>query len=132
VVVTEQDVREMLAWENSGFWLAAVRFGARDSARLELLDAERVVDRSTKVQRDGANTALTLTPLEPIDHLAALVQPPRRPRHRYHGVLAPTSPPRAAATAVGRDAADDPSTSAELAATPAAPVLRVRAPARYL
>ena len=96
----------LLAWENSGFSLdAAVRVGAHDRAglerllrycarppfaleRLELLDAERVVYRLPRPQRGGA-TALTLTPLELIDHLAAqLVQrlaaapaaPPSRPR----------------------------------------------------
>lgn len=30
------------------------------------------------------------TPLELLDRLAALIPPPRRQRHRYHGVLAPT------------------------------------------
>jgi hypothetical protein len=78
----------MQAWENSGFSLdAAVRVGAHDRAglerllrygarppfaleRLELLDAERVVYRLPKPQR-GGSTALILTPLELIDHLAA-------------------------------------------------------------
>ena len=55
-----------------------------------------------RIQRDGA-TALTLTPLELIDPLAALIPPPRR-RHRYHGVLAPNAPLRAAAAVYGRDA----------------------------
>jgi hypothetical protein len=73
---------------NSGFSLdAAVRVGAQDRAglerrlrycarppfalaRLELLDAERVVYRLPKPQRDGT-TALTLTPLELINQLAA-------------------------------------------------------------
>ena len=54
-------------------------------------------------QRNGC-TQLTLTPLEFIDHLAALIPPPRLHRHRYHGVLAPNSPLRGAATAYGRDA----------------------------
>jgi hypothetical protein len=73
---------------NSGLSLdAAVRVGAHDRAglerllrycarppfaleRLELLDGERVLYRLPKPQRDGT-TALTLTPLELIDHLAA-------------------------------------------------------------
>lgn len=52
--------------------------------RLELLDAEHVVYRLPKPQRDGT-TALTLTPLslELIDQLAVLIPPPRRHRHRY-------------------------------------------------
>jgi hypothetical protein len=41
---------------------------------------------------------LMLTSLELIDHLAALIPPPRLRRHRYHGMLAPSSPLRAAAT----------------------------------
>ena len=37
-LIEPQDVREMLAWENSGFSLdAAVRVGAHDRARLERL-----------------------------------------------------------------------------------------------
>ncbi|WP_295540772.1 transposase [uncultured Thiohalocapsa sp.] len=89
----------------AGFSLdAAVRVGAHDRIglerllhycarptfaleRLERLDDERVVYRLPKPQRDGTK-ALTLTPLELIDHLAALIPPPRRHRHRYHGVLA--------------------------------------------
>jgi hypothetical protein len=108
-LIERDDVRDMLAWENSGFSLdAAVRVGAHDRAglerllrycarpafaleRLERLDDERVVYRSPKPQRDGI-TALTPTPLELIDHLAALIPPPRRHRHRYHGVLAPNAP----------------------------------------
>ena len=43
---------------------------------------------------------LTLTPLELIDRIAALVPPPRTHRHRYFGVLAPNSPPRSAVTAM--------------------------------
>jgi hypothetical protein len=43
---------------------------------------------------------LHLTPLELIARLAALVPPPRSHRHRYHCVLAPNSPHRAAAVAL--------------------------------
>jgi len=99
--------------------------------RLELLDAERVVYRLAKPQRDGT-TALTLTPLELIDHLAALIPPPRLHRHRYHGVLAPNSPLRAAAIAYGHAAADDPSARDEVAKPSAAPAPNARSPARYL
>jgi hypothetical protein len=51
---------------------------------LELLDAERVVYRVPKPQRDSTTAALTLTPLELIDQLAALILPPKRYRDRYH------------------------------------------------
>ena len=96
-LIERDDVCEMRAPRsptrpNSGFSLyAQVCAGAQDRAglerllrycarppfaleRLELLDDERVIDRLPKPQRDGT-TALTLTPLELIDHLAAqLVQ----------------------------------------------------------
>jgi len=67
---------------------------------------------SPKPRRDGT-TALTLRPLELIDHLAALI-PPRR-RHRHRGALAPNSPLRAAATAYGPETADAPSARDEIA-----------------
>jgi len=129
------DVRDMLAWGNSGFSLdAAVRVAAHDRAglerllryrarppfaleRLEVLDAERVFYRSPKPQRGGST---------------ALIPPPRRHRQRYHGVLAPNSPRRAAATAYGRDVTDDPSAPAPVAAPPGAPAANARSPARYL
>jgi hypothetical protein len=51
-----------------------------------------------KPQHDGT-TALTLTPLQLIDHLAAIIPPPWRHRHRSHGVRAPNAPLRAGAAA---------------------------------
>jgi hypothetical protein len=79
---------------------AAVRVGAHDRAglerllrycarppfaleRLELLENERVVYRLPKPQRDGT-TALSLTPLELIDHLAAQL---------VHSLAAAPAPP---------------------------------------
>ncbi|MGH8252059.1 MAG: transposase [Steroidobacteraceae bacterium] len=44
-------------------------------------------------------TELTLTPLELLDRLAALIPPPRRHRHHYFGVFAPHARLRARATA---------------------------------
>jgi len=41
-----------------------------------------------------------LTRLEPLERLAAPVPLPRWHRHRYHGVLASNSAPRAAVTAL--------------------------------
>jgi hypothetical protein len=135
--------------ENSGFSLdAAVRVGAHDRAglerllrycarppfsleRLELLDAERVVYRLPKPQRDGT-TALTLTPLELIDQLAALIPPPRRHRHRYHGVLAPNAPLRAAAIAFGREGAETTDSPTGVSLPPPTPASNARSPARYL
>jgi hypothetical protein len=70
-LIEPDDVREMLAWENSGFSLdAAVRVGAHDRAGLERLlrycarptfalerlvriDARQVIYRLPRTQRDG-------------------------------------------------------------------------------
>jgi hypothetical protein len=62
---------------------------------------------------------ITLTPLELIDRIAALVPPPRTHRHRYFGVLAPHSPHRAAVTAMAQDAAEQPAPPAQVQAEPA-------------
>ncbi len=40
----------------------------------------------------GGQTVLELTPFELLDRLAVLIAPPRRHRHRYHGILAPVCP----------------------------------------
>ena len=53
----------------------------------------------TTDKRGAKADQITLTPLELIDRIAALVPPPRTHRHRYFGVLAPNSPLRAAVTA---------------------------------
>ena len=57
---------------------------------------------------------MELSPLEFLDRLADLVPPPRKHRHRYHGVFAPNHPLRPAVTALAvgnvgkhRDAADE-------------------------
>jgi hypothetical protein len=148
-LIERDDVCDMRAWENSGFSLdAEVCVGAQDRAglerllrycarppfaleRLERLDDERVVYRLPKPQRDGT-TALTLTPLELIDQLAALIPPPRRHRHRYHGVLAPNAPLRAAAIAFGREVTDATGSPTVVSSPPRAPAPNARSPARYL
>ena len=72
-------------------------------------------------------------PLELRAHLAALIPPPRLHRHRYHGVLAPNSPLRAAATAYGRDEASSTEQPPPASASPpAAAVPSFHSPARYL
>ncbi len=45
--------------------------------------------RSRKSTRPGASGVVELTPFEFLDRLADLVPPPRKHRHRYHGVFAP-------------------------------------------
>jgi hypothetical protein len=64
-----------------------------------------------------------LTPLELLDRLALLIPPPRRHRHRYHGVFAPNAPLRAQVTVWLELPADTPSTSAA-APNPAEPSTR--------
>jgi hypothetical protein len=105
----KDDVKEMAAWSSGGgFSLdAAVRIEGHDRAglerllrycarppfaleRLERIDAQRLLYRLPKPRPDGC-TVVTLTPLELIQRLAALIPSPRAHRHRYHGVLAPNA-----------------------------------------
>ena len=53
----------------------------------------------TSDRRGAKVDELHLKPLELIERIAARVPPPRTHRHRYFGVLAPSSPLRAAAVA---------------------------------
>jgi len=103
---------DMAGWDHhGGFSLdAAVRVEAWDrmalerlarycarppfaEGRLALADPNTVVYSLKKPDPRGRNS-LTLTPLELIRLLAALIPPPRVHRHRYAGVLAPNSPLR--------------------------------------
>ena len=56
--------------------------------------------RGHKSTRPGANGVVELTPFEFLDRLADLVPPPRKHRHRYHGVFAPNHRLRKAVTAL--------------------------------
>jgi hypothetical protein len=56
--------------------------------------------RSHKSTRPGANGVVELSPFEFLNRLADLVPPPRKHRHRYHGVFAPNHPLRPAVTAL--------------------------------
>ncbi len=56
--------------------------------------------RGRKSTRPGANRVVELTPFEFLDRLADLVPPPRKYRHRYHGVFAPNHQLRKAVTAL--------------------------------
>lgn len=56
--------------------------------------------RSRKSTRPGANGVVELSPCEFLDRLADLVPPPRRHRHRYHGVFAPNHKLRPAVTSL--------------------------------
>jgi hypothetical protein len=56
--------------------------------------------RGRKSTRPGANGVVELSPFEFLDRLADLVPPPRKHRHRYHGVFAPNHRLRKAVTAL--------------------------------
>jgi hypothetical protein len=56
--------------------------------------------RTRKSTQPGASGVIELTPFQFLGRLAALIPPPRRHRHRYHGVFAPNHPLRPAVTAL--------------------------------
>ena len=137
------DAKEMLAYRHSGFSVdTSVCIAAQDRAGLErllrycarpafALDRLRkagslLVYRSAKQHSEpvskphnkrGAKVdEITLTPLELIERIAALVPPPRTHRQRYFGVLAPNSPHRAAVVSLAQGAVVHP---AQVQAEPA-------------
>jgi len=71
----------------------------RGKDELDLKADQVLVYELPKPMPDG-RTALLLTPLELLNRLASLIPPPRRHRHRYHGVLAANSSWRAQVTAL--------------------------------
>jgi len=106
------EAEDMLGWEhNGGFSIdASVRIEAWDRAALERLlrycarppfandrlewddpAQQTVLYHLPKPAPDG-HVVLKLQPLELIDKLVALIPPPRRHRHRCHGLLAPNAP----------------------------------------
>jgi len=154
--VLSADVTElMLGWEHSGgfslnaeVWVPSwdraglerlLRYCARPvfaSERLAWVEPDqRLVYHLPKPGPDG-KAALTLTSLEFLDRLAALVPPPRKHRHRYHGVLAPNSPLRPAVTAYADLPLDAPLPSVPLQEDTRAPEgmaeTRRHSPAHYL
>lgn len=119
------EAKQMLGYAHSGFSVVAgVCFKSLDRAGLERLlrycarppfAMERLrkvgrelvyrcgkqhSDPSSDYRRGAKSDELHLTPLELIDRIAALVPPLRTHRQRYFGVLAPSSPLRAAVTAM--------------------------------
>jgi len=56
--------------------------------------------RKRKSTQPGAGSGVELTPFEFLDRLADLVPPPRKHRHRYHGVFAPNHNLRRAVTSL--------------------------------
>ncbi|WXG54263.1 MAG: transposase [Candidatus Sedimenticola sp. (ex Thyasira tokunagai)] len=112
-LLTSDDAEQMQTWQNGGgFSLnAEVRIDGADRQGLERLfrycarpifagerlcwqeQDEMLIYHLRKPQHDG-QTLLRLTPAEFLDRIATLIPPPRRHRHRYHGVLAPNAPLR--------------------------------------
>ena len=85
------------------------------SERLQWIEKDqRLVYRLPKPKSDG-QTVLYLTPMEFLDKLAVLIPPPRKHRHRYHGVLVPNAPLRQALTAYARMPMGDEAVSADQA-----------------
>ena len=60
----------------------------------------RCWSRGRKSTRPGVSGVVELSPFEFLDRLADLVPPPRKHRHRYHGVFAPNHKLRSAVTAL--------------------------------
>jgi hypothetical protein len=123
-LLERSDVKDMLAYQHSGFSVDAgaciqahdraalerpLRYCARPPFAMDRLrkEGDALVYRCAKQRSEPVGNKrgekvdeLTLTPLELITRIAALVPPPRTHRHRYFGVLAPNSPLRAAVTAM--------------------------------
>jgi hypothetical protein len=123
ILLESFEAKEMLGYQHSGFSVDAgvcieahnraalerlLRYCARPPFAMERLRKEgaALVYRCAKQRSEPASDKrgakvdeLTLTPLELIERIAALVPPPRTHRHRYFGVLAPNSPLRDAVTA---------------------------------
>ena len=140
------EAQEMLAYRHSGFSVdTSVCIAAHDRAGLERLlrycarppfalerlrkAGSELVYRCAKQHSEPGSKPhdkrgtevdeITLTPLELIDRIAALVPPPRTHRHRYFGVLAPNSPHRDAVTEMAQSAAAQPVQPVQVQAEPA-------------
>jgi len=122
-ILDKDDRKEMELWNHGGgFSLdATVRIEANDrrglerllrdcarppfaAERLEELDAHRLIYHLPKPGPEGRTQLSPVTPGAGLERIAALVPPPRQPRHRYYGVLAPNAPLRAAVTALAPEA----------------------------
>ena len=89
------------AWDRAGLE-RLLRYCARPifaSERLQWIKKDQQLVYRLPKARPNGQTVLHLTPLEFLDKLAVLIPPPRKHRHRYHGVLAPNAPLRQAVTA---------------------------------
>ena len=108
--IDKEEMEKMLGYENSGFSLdAKVKIPAWDREALERLIryCARPAFASENLRWNGpwlsyrlpkpchtGKTSIHLEPIEFLDKIAALIPPPRRHRHHYHGAFAPNSPLR--------------------------------------
>ena len=140
------EAKEMLGYKHSGFSVdTSVCIAAHDRAGLERLlrycarppfalerlrkAGSELVYRCAKQhsepgrhphnKRGGKADEITLTPLELIDRIAALLPLPRTHRHRYFGVLAPNSPLRAVVTVMAQSISVQAPPPAQVQAEPA-------------
>ena len=133
----------MLGYKHSGFSVdTSVCIAAHDRAGLERLlrycarppfalerlrkAGSELVYRCAKQHSEpgtdkcgGKVDEITLTPLELIDRIAALLPLPRTHRHRYFGVLAPNSPLRAVVTVMAQSISVQAPPPAQVQAEPA-------------
>ncbi len=136
-LLTPESAADMHRWGHGGGFSphAAVRIEATDRAGLErllrycarpALAGRRLAWDGAKQQlrytlprpRHDGQTVLVFTPLELLDRLTPLIPPPRRHRHRYHGVFAPNAALRPLVSAAAQPLLD--ATAATPNVTPAA------------
>jgi hypothetical protein len=118
---------------SSGSGRSRPRAGDRDGPCHAAPRMQRLFYQLPKPPPEG-QTVLSLTPMEFFERLATLIPPPRRHRHRYHGVLAPNAPLRAVVTShAGLPMAGSAQGSSRPAPTPAqAATEKSRSPSTYL
>ena len=108
--IEKEEIKKMLDYENNGFSLDAsvrieswnreglerlIRYCARPCFASENLRWNKswLSYRLPKTTHTGL-TNIQIDPLEFIEKIAALIPPPRKHRHHYHGVFAPNAPLR--------------------------------------
>ncbi len=109
-LLSSDEAQQMQTWQNGGgFSLnAEVRIEGEERQGLERLfrycarpifsgerlcwqDKDEMLIYRLRSPRHDGQTLVRLTPAEFLDRVATLMPPPRRHRHRYHGVLAPNA-----------------------------------------
>ena len=110
----KDEVEKMLGFENNGYSLNANKIESFDKNGLERLirycarppfasenlrwSGKLLIYRFPKISHTG-KTYIQLDPIDFIDRISKFISYPRRHRHHFHGVFAPSSPLRAQVTA---------------------------------